>query len=236
MSRTGKTSLETYLAENLDRSESGFDAEEKATLDAGELAYDIVPDVEQHSAVCLEEAQGSPGTVGLDSRRGMVQEVIDAVSSILNNGDQQLTVIITAQHLPMLDKRLPPIIDAWLLIRHGPSSPQGPRAIHHGMHVEDYNFGSPRIKTPAYEEFAWPRVVHSNKNYRILEEKKQEAKQRPDGDEEDGGLPDGAQIKLAAKLRRIGLTWQEIADEDGMEYSREWYRQRVDDDVAEATG
>jgi hypothetical protein len=93
MSRTGKTSLETFLAEQLDRTDSGFDAEEKATLDAGELAYDIVPDVENHSAVCLEEAQGSPGTVGLDSRRGMVQEVIDAISSILNNGNKELTII-----------------------------------------------------------------------------------------------------------------------------------------------
>lgn len=233
MSRTGKTSLETFLAENLDRTDDGFDAEEKATLDAGELAYDIVPEVENHSAVCLEEAQGSPGTVGLDARRGMVQEVIDAISSILNNGDKELTIIITAQHLPMLDKRVAPIVDAWLLIRHGPSSPDGPLAIHHGMYVEDYNFGSPKIKTPGFEDFAWPRIPHDNPNYRILEEKKKKAKRKAGGDrEEDDGLSDAAQITMAGKLRRLGLTWQEIADEEGMEYSREWYRQRVDDDDA----
>jgi len=232
MSRTGKTSLETILAECLDQTEDGFDAEEKATLDAGELAYEVVPDVENHSAVALEEAQGSPGTVGLDSRRGMVQEVIDAISSILNNGNKELTIIITAQHLPMLDKRVAPMVDAWILIRHGPSSPRGPLAIHHGMEVEDYNFRSPQIKTPAYEEFTWPKLAKGNTNYNILEEKKEAAKRKAGNSEaEDDGLSDTAQIAMATKLRRLGLTWHEVADGEGMEYSHEWYRQRVDDDV-----
>lgn len=237
MSRTGKTNLTTFFFENLDRSPDGFDAEEKATLDAGELAYDIVPEVPNHSAVGIIEAQGSPGTVGLDARRGMVQEVIDAISSILNNGNKELTIIIEAQHLPMLDKRVAPIVDAWCLIRHGPSSKKGPLAIHHGMYVEDYNFGSPGIKTPGYEDFTWPRVPDNNPNYRILEEKKEKAKRKHRAeDDEDAELSDAAQIKMAGKLRRLGYTWQQIADDEDMTYSREWYRQRVDVEVADNQG
>ena len=103
MSRTGKTTLTTVVAERLDQSEDGFDADAKATLDAGELAYEIVPNVENKSAVCLDEAQGAAGTTGMDRRRGMKTEVIDSINAILNNGDKELTIIITAQHLPMLD-------------------------------------------------------------------------------------------------------------------------------------
>lgn len=223
MSRTGKTTLQTFLAKELDRSESGFDAEEKATLDAGELAYEIVPEVENHSAVCFDEAQGSAGTSGLDSRRGMQKESIDAINSILNNGDKELTIIITAQHLPMLDKRLPPLVDSWLLIRHGPSSPDGPLGIHHGMHVEDYNFGSPGIKTPIYEEFSWPKVPDDDPDYIVLERLKQQAKRRYDGEDEDKDLPDEAQIEIAQEFRNMGHSPRWIADNiNAITYSYSW--------------
>lgn len=224
MSRTGKTTLETFLAEKLDQSDEGFNAEQKATLDAGELAYDVVPEVPNKSAVCLEEAQGSAGTTGMDARRGMKTEVIDSINAILNNGDKELTIIITAQHLPMLDKRLPPIVDAWLLIRHGPSSPRGPRGIHHGMLVEDYNFKDPQIKTPAYEEFSWPKIPHDNKNYQILEEKKQKAKQKySEEDDGDGELPDEAQIQIAQEFRNMGQSARWIADNiESVTYSYSW--------------
>jgi hypothetical protein len=230
MSRTGKTTLETLIAQECDQSDGGFDAEQKATLDAGELAYDVVPDVPNKSAVCLEEAQGAAGTTGIDARRGMKTEVIDSINAILNNGDKELTIIITAQHLPMLDKRLPPIVDAWLLIRHGPSSPNGPLGIHHGMLVEDYNFDSPKIKTPAYEDFSWPRVPESNENYKILEEKKVKAKQKySDEDEEDSDLPDEAQREIAQEFRNMGQSARWIADNvEAITYSYSWIYDHTD--------
>lgn len=236
MSRTGKTNLETGLAQTLDTSDTPFNAQKKATLDAGELAYDIVPEVPNRSAVCLEEAQGSAGTTGMDARRGMKSEVIDSINAILNNGNKELTIIITAQHLPMLDKRLPPLVDAWLLIRHGPTSPAGPRAIHHGMLVEDYNFGSPQIKTPAYEDFTWPKVPQDNPNYQILEQKKEKAKQKYSDDDEDDELPKQAQIRIAQQFRDMGKSLQWIADEvDEVTYSREWIRQNTDASSKEVT-
>lgn len=231
MSRTGKTTLETYLAEEFNYEATGqrFDAEQQATLDAAELAYDVVPDVPNDSVVCMEEAQGSADTVGLDARRGMKQEAIDAINAILNNGDKQLTIIITAQHMPMLDKRIPPLVDAWLLIRHGPSSPSGPMAIHHGMHVEDYNFGNPQIKTPGYGDFSWPKVNESNRNYQILEEKKQRARRRNDASEStDQELPKEVQARIAQQFRDMGKSLKWIADEvDEITFSSEWIRQNT---------
>lgn len=231
MSRTGKTTLETYLAEELNYRATGkrFDAETQTTLDAGELAYDIVPEVPNNSVVCMEEAQGSAGTIGLDARRGMKQEAIDAINAILNNGDKQLTIIITAQHMPMLDKRIPPLVDAWLLIRHGPSSPDGPLAIHHGMHVEDYNFGDPKIKTPAYEDIVWPKVEEKNPNYRILEEKKQQAKQKDGGGkDENQELPKNVQARIAQQFRDLGKSLKWIENNvDEVTYSSEWVRQNT---------
>lgn len=235
MSRTGKTTLETFLCENFDRSSTGFDAEQKATVDAGELAYDIVPDVETHSAVCLEEAQGMAGSIGLDRRRGMVEEAIDAINAILNNGDKELTIVITSQHLPMLDQRVPPLVDAWLLIRHGPSSPDGPLAIHHGMYVEDYNFKNPKIKTPGYEEFAWPKVAETNENYQILERKKQERKKKADKSaQQDDELSLFEQALLADRLydRYPDLSWTDIpALDDRLTYNGDYLRREAKDQL-----
>lgn len=231
MSRTGKTTLETFLAEQMDLSSGGFDAGEKATVDAGKLAYDIVPEVENHSAVALEEAQGMAGSVGLDRRRGQVQEAIDAINAILNNGDKELTIIITSQHLPMLDKRVPPIVDAWLLIRHGPSSPDGPRCIHHGMYVDDYNFDNPKIRTPGFEEFAWPKVSETNENYQVLERKKQEHKKKNrDTNEEAGELSLFEQALLASRLYDMydDITWTDVpALDERLTYNGDYLRREA---------
>jgi hypothetical protein len=231
MSRTGKTTLQTQLAEWCDLSEEGFDADKKATLDAGDLAYEVVPEVADKSAVCIDEAQGAAGTVGMDARRGMKTEVIDSLNAILNNGDKQLTIIITAQHLPMLDRRLPPIVDAWVLIRHGPSSPDGPLAIHHAMDVEDYNFNDPKIKTPAHEDIRWPAVSASNPNYKAFERMKQKAKQRySEDDEEDKKMPKQAQAQIAQDWRNQGFSARWIAENvESITYSYSWIYEHTED-------
>ncbi|MFB6202053.1 MAG: hypothetical protein ABEI98_08580 [Halorhabdus sp.] len=220
VSGTGKTTLETNLAQKTDLSGGGFDATEKATLDAGELAYEVVPSVPSQSAVCLDEAQGAPGTVGLDSRRAMKQEAIDAISSILANRDKQLTIIITAQQFSMLDPRVYPIIDAWLLIRKGPDHPEGPLGTYHNVYVEDYNLANPKVKTPGVEDFDWPRVAHDDPDYRHLEKLKQKAKRRGgDGDGDGESAPqtvDDMPIEVRnneiQRLYNQGLTQDKIAN------------------------
>lgn len=190
VSGTGKTTLETHLAQETDLSDGGFDAKKKASLDAGEIAYEIVPNVETRSTITFDEAQGAPGTVGLDARRAMKQEAIDAISSILANRDKQLTIIITAQQFSMLDPRVYPIIDAWLMIRRGPSHPDGPAGTYHRVHVEDYNLSNPKVKTPGVEDFSWPRVPHNDPDYKELEKLKQKAKTRKKEADDEASEPE----------------------------------------------
>lgn len=220
VSGTGKTTLETDLGQNTDLSSGGFDAREKASLDAGEIAYKIVPQVESRSTVVFDEAQGAPGTTGLDARRAMKSEVIDAISSILANRDKQLTIIIGAQQFSTLDPRLYPIVDAWLLIRAGPDHPDGPVGTYHKVHVEDYNLSNPKVRTPAVMDFTWNRVPHDDPDYRYLEKLKQEAKTRGGGeDDEDGNtfesiedMPLEVRNNEMSRLYDCGITQEKLAN------------------------
>lgn len=178
VSGTGKTTLGTTLAEELDVSDSGFDAREQATLSVHDLAYQIIPGVEEGSAVLFDEAQGTPGEQGLHSKRSMLQSAIDTINSVLANRDKRLTVIMIFQQLSMAASDILPLIDAWLMIRYEPSDPRGPLAKHHLISVDDYDLRSPDIRTPVLEELTWPDLPDDNANYQILEQMKQEAKQR----------------------------------------------------------
>jgi hypothetical protein len=229
VSGTGKSTILTVLAEDTDTSPGGFDAELKATLDAGDLAYNKLPDIPNLSAVILDEAQGAPGTVGFDRRRGQKQEVIDAINAILNNRDKQLTLIIGAQILQFLDSRLLPIIDSWLLIRREPSHPEGALLTHHALYVNDYDLKNPQIKTPGLEDLEWPRVPHDNPNYKVLEEKKQQAKKKEQSEESDNGkLPKEAQMELAQEYRNMGKSLEWIENNaEAITYSRETVRKNT---------
>lgn len=233
VSGTGKTTLLTSLGKRTDVTAGSLDAEwgadEKATMDAGTLAYDITPEVEPRSAVAFDEAQGTPGGTGLDSRRAMQQESIDAINSILANRDDQYTIIIAAQHTKFLDPRLFVMVDAWLMIKHAPDDPRGPLGVHHRIHMEDYDFGDPTIKTPAVEEFSWPKLPEDDPDYVAMEEMKQKAKQRRQADEDDDGeLPKEAQKQVAQEFRNKGWSLQDIADSvETVTFSREWIRQNT---------
>lgn len=236
VSGSGKTTLSLYLAKMfnhyLEEKRNGdhveFDAKEHATVDAHELAYEVVPEMEQTGIVCYDEAQGAPGTSGLDKRRSMQQESVDAINSVLANRDKELTIIVTAQLISMLDKRLLPIIDAWLLITEEPSSPDGPLAVHHDIYVEDYELSSPQLRTPIIEEIQWPRINHNDADYRAMERKKQRAKKRR-LEEDDQKAPEDIKKdqkkEVAQRLRNMGHTVNDIADAVGM--SNGWVSQNT---------
>jgi hypothetical protein len=239
VSGTGKTTVATGLAKTLDSSVSGFDAESQATLSAGELGYEIIPSVENRSAVIIDEAQGTPGAgSAMNKRRSMKTETIETISSILANRDKGLTIIVVVQQFQMLDAWLLPLVDAWLLIRRGPGHPQGELATHHKVQVDDYDLQSPTLKTPAIEDLRWPPLPADDPDYAVMERKKQEAKERSQGgDDNEDGLPKQAQMKMAQAFREQGYSLQWIADNvDDIEYSRETIRKETTapDDVATA--
>lgn len=237
VSGTGKSTLLAWLGKQTDRTESGFDASEKATLDVGELAYELEPKLNSGSAIVGDEIQGTPGAEGFDGRRAMKQEVIDGISAILANRNKNYTIILGAQQFSMLDPRLIPVIDAWLLIRDEPPNPVG---TYHKVYVEDYNLKSPDLRTPAVEDFTWD-ALQDDEDYHTLEELKEEAKTQggDSEDEEDKELSNEVQARIAQQFRNAGRSLRWISENvDEVTYSRNWiseHTQPADDSTGGKT-
>lgn len=228
VSGTGKTTLATTIAKAFDQSSGGFDAAEKATVEAQEFV-DLLREVEKQSAVIFDEAQGTPQGSALNTRRGMKTETIEAINGILAGRDQQLTVIMIVQQLSMLDSSLYPLIDCWLLIRKHPSHPTGPIATHHELTRNDYDLSSAEIKTPAIEDLTWDSLPASDSDYTKMEALKQAAKQKStDGEDENRDLPKDIQMEIAQQFRDMGKSLEWIANEvDKVTYSRETIRKQT---------
>jgi len=213
-SGSGKTTLAVTLAQKMDRSESGFDAETKATLDAGDLAYGILPNVEEGSAVIFDEAQGAPGTTSVHRRRGMTSEALDAINAILANRDKNLTLIMIVQQLAMLDKMLYPMLDAWMLITADPTSPTGAECVHHTLMTNDYDLQNPEIKTPAHETLSWSELPVDDDDYAEMERKKQAAKRKrsdSDSEEPSDSLTTRARNRLIVERAAEGVKQKHLA-------------------------
>jgi len=231
MSGTGKTTAAVTFAKHFDASENGFDGAEKATLSVGEFAEKL-PDIPDHSAILYDEAQGIGDETGLDARRAMKAETLQAINNILANRDKNLTVIIAAQHLPSLDKRLPGLLDGWLLITTGADKPEGPKAKYHHSNLADYDFNSPDVRTPVKDVVTWDPLPPGDEDYAALEEKKQEAKAVA-RDAEEQELPKTVQAELAYNIKEgRDVPWSQVPDySDRITYSGDYLRRVVKEDL-----
>lgn len=183
-SGSGKTTVATKLAELCDQTDEGFDADERGTVDAGDLAYNVMPETPFGAAVMMDEGQGTPGSKSVNARRGMTTEALDAINSVLAARDQAPTVVMVGQQLKMLDSLFYHMIDAWLLIVRDPSQEGGPVVVHHELATDDYDLNNRKIKTPAIEDLTWDPLPEDNENYTIMQEKKHAAKYHSSEDEE----------------------------------------------------
>lgn len=232
MSGTGKTTCAVTFAKHFDNSESGFDGAEKATLSVSEFAEKL-PEIEDHSAVLYDEAQGIGDETGLDARRSMKTETLQAINNILANRDKNLTVIIVAQHLPSLDKRLPGLLDGWLLITKGADEPDGPEAKYHHSNLEDYDFNSPNVRTPVVDSVTWDPLEPNDPDYLALEQLKQEAKASHRDAEGDTELPRNVQAELAWNIKQgRDVPWRKVPDySDRISYSGDYLRRIAADEL-----
>ena len=232
MSGTGKTTCGVTYAKHFDSSEGGFDGEEKSTLSVSEFASNIA-DIPNYSAVLYDEAQGIGDETGLDARRSMKTETLQAINNILANRDKNLTIIIVAQHLPSLDKRLPGLIDGWLLITEGADEPNGPRAQYHHMNLEDYNFGSPQVRTPGVSTITWEPLPAGDEDYAALEKKKQQAKKSAAEEDGEQDLAKEIQAEIAYNIKNAkDIPWREVPDHsDRITYSGDYLRRVAKDDL-----
>ena len=232
MSGTGKTTASVTFAKHFDDSEGGFDGAEKATLSVGEFAKKL-PNIPDNSAILYDEAQGIGDETGLDSRRSMKAETLQAINNILANRDKNLTVIITSQHLPSLDKRLPGLLDGWLLIKEGADEPGGPKAQYHHCHLADYDFGSPKVRTPSVDWVTWEPLPDGDEDYEALEKKKQEAKAALKDDEEGGEMDRDVQAELAWNIKEArDIPWRNVPDQsESITYSGDYLRRVARDEL-----
>jgi hypothetical protein len=233
MSGTGKTTCGVTHAKHFDASNSGFDGAEKSTLSVSEFA-ETLPEIEDHSAVLYDEAQGIGDETGLDARRSMKTETLKAINNILANRDKSLTVIIVAQHLPSLDKRLPGLLDGWILIQKGADEPDGPEAVYHHSNLEDYDFNSPDVRTPKVDRITWDLLPPGDADYLALEEKKQDAKAAYSEDESDQELPRDLQAELAWNVKQArDIPWSQVPDHsDRITYSGDYLRRVAKEDLS----
>jgi len=232
MSGTGKTTASVTFAKHFDGTDGGFDGAEKATLSVSEFVEKL-PEIPDQSAILYDEAQGIGEGTGLDARRSMKTETLQAINNILANRDKNLTVIITAQHLPSLDKRLPGLLDGWLLITTGADEPDGPKAKYHHSNLEDYDFSSPKVRTPGVDTITWEPLPADDPDYSALEKKKQEAKSTYQDDDGDQELPRDLQAELAWNIKQArDVPWRKVPNHsDRLTYSGDYLRRVARDDL-----
>jgi len=184
-SGSGKTTLALQLCKAFDVSERGFDAQRNATLDAGALTEEVLDQSQSGSALLWDEAQGAPGTDGLDARRAMQSEPMDAIKGVLASRNQRHTLIVVGQQIRMFDPRLYPMIDAWLHIVVDPGQAGAPTAVYYDLIADDYDLSSRDYKSRHIEDLSWDALPADDPDYRAMDAMKEAAKTESD-DEEDG--------------------------------------------------
>jgi hypothetical protein len=215
VSGSGKTTLAGGLAKYyFDRSERGFDAERKFTVDASTLAYDIYDDTEELSCLVADEMQGTAANTNLNSKRSMKTEAIDVYSTIAGNRKGRKTLVLVFQTLDKAMKDMFDFVDAWLLIVDDVQY----RCNHYKVLPEPFNFESNKTKTPRVETLTWESLPADDPDYKVMEKKKDQAnageREFSDGEgdsEEESRIPKPARD---AKIRRLydqGIPQKKIA-------------------------
>jgi len=228
VSGSGKTTLAGALAERLDFSPDGYDADVQFTVDVSVLAYEMYGNTTEGAVLIGDEMQGTAANTNLNSKRAMKTESLDTYNTIAGNRKGRKTLILVFQTLDKGMKDMFDFVDAWLLIVDDVQY----RCNHYKVLPEPFNFESNKTKTPRVETLTWDPLPADDPNYQIMEEKKDQANAGEreyvaDEDDEDTGWTKEMQKTYARKLREEGVSWRNIADEDEITYSREWLRNNV---------
>lgn len=210
VSGVGKTTLAVVLAKTFDVSQEGFNAKNKATLNASKLDK-IYRETPNGSALIFDEAQGTMQSQGMDARRSMSQETMEAVRTIALNRNKNCTAIIASQSTRWLDQRMMDLVDALLLIQ------KKGVAKHYQYFREDLNFKNPQEYTPGLEKITWPKLPETDNDYRHLEKLKEEAKKKQ-RERKKKEIPKEKKIEIAQNLRdmnesgKIDITTTQIGE------------------------
>lgn len=226
ISGTGKTTLAVKLAEHFDQTARGFVARDKAALNAGSVANDLIPDLNARSAVVFDEAQGTLGDDGVDSRRGMASSVINMVRAAAQYRKRQHTLLLVTQSTGWIDSRMMELLDRLILIQEKNARKGFARAIVFDQYKRDLPGGNQATRTPAIEEIRWGPCAADNRNYAELDRMKEQATSENESENEE--LSSEQKAILAEELYKYSdLSQSEIADHDRIDMSQSWVSQVV---------
>lgn len=228
VSGTGKTTFALRLAKTyFDVKESEFDASEQTTLDPDELSNEIYPNIDEGAAMIYDEAQGTPTSTGLNSKRTMKEESLTAINTIATRRKDRKTLIIVTQNIKSLVGDLYDYIDSWLLIQDDVNY----YATHYGVHPDVFNFETRKTETPGVENITWEPFSADDPDYAYLDKLKDEATAQAQEDDEDQELPKEQQAELAVALKDAkDLSWRKVPEaSESLTYSGEYLRQTAND-------
>jgi len=228
VSGTGKTTLALRMAKTfLDQSPSGYDAEEKATLEVDEL-LPMYNRAEPRSAIIYDEAQGTPSGTGLNAKRTMKDESLNAINTIATKRKDRITLIVVTQNIKTLVTDLYDFVDAWLLIQDDVHH----YATHYEVNPDVFDFETRKTETPGVEDMTWRPFPASDPDYSYLDKLKDQATTTgTDSEETNPDLPLEIQAKMARVYNEVeGIPWRRMEDaDDEFTYSGEYLRQQVSD-------
>jgi len=230
ISGTGKSTLGVTLAQAFDNTDAGFNAEEKATLSATEVANDFYQNLPNQSAIVFDEAQGTTQTDGVDARRAMADSVRNMSQAAAQYRKRQHTLIIVAQTTDWIDSRMMDLIDRLVLIQEKDPQREFARAVTFSHYRDDLPSasGSASEYTPAVEDLFWEPLPEDDPDYQTIEQLKEQAGTAESADE-DGSerlplsladLPTKQRDHIIHELVSGGITHQDIADIVGVSRRR----------------
>lgn len=230
ISGTGKSTLATQLAERFDISSSGFNAEEKASLDSEEIAEELYPNLPNKSSIIFDEAQGTLGSDGVDSRKAMANAVVKMSRSAATFRYKQHTLIIVAQSTAWLDSRMMDLIDRLVLIQEKNPEDKFARAVVFDHYREDLPSNSTAKEyTPAIEDIYWEpepvgRSEDFKQNYEYLHRLKEKTAEKEETDDDSTHeLTDKQRRELARSLYQdFGLTQGAVAQHPMIDRTQSW--------------
>jgi len=218
VSGSGKSTLGAGLAKwHLDFSPDGWDPEVQYTMSAGDILGTMYPETEAGACLIYDEAQGTPSSTGLNSKRSMKEDALNAINTVATKRKERKTLIVISQSLKALNKDLFDYVDAWLLIHDDINYV----ATHYDLHPDVFDLESNKIKTPGIEELEWDPLDENDPDYEHMEQVKDEASSVA---QEAAGPQWMKRDRLirAQALRDAGLSQREVSQDPFVDYSRNW--------------
>lgn len=236
VSGSGKTTLAGGLAKwHLDFSPDGYDAEIQYTQSPGDILGKMYPKSEAGAVLIYDEAQGTPSDTGLNSKRAMKTDALEAINTVATRRKDRKTLIVISQSLKALNKDLYDFIDAWVLIRDDVHY----TATHFAVQPDVFNLESRKTRTPGVEDLTWDPLPAGDPDYEVMERIKDEQStgvQDETGDSDsdgDSAWPKEVQMEFAQSLRDQGWSLLKIADHPRITYSHETVRKNTEVDDGE---